>query len=256
MRQGRMHLGVFAVGTGNHIAGWRHPGAFKSSNVLTPFVNIARSAERGKLDMVFIADSLICSTDDHPGFMAQLEPLSVLSAVSMVTSHIGLVATCSTTFSEPYNLARTLATLDHISGGRAGWNIVTGVPEYGPNFGRTELHHELRYEIATEFVDVVKGLWDSWEADAVVADVDSGQFVLPDKVHKLNHDGEHFTVRGPLNCMRCPQGQPVLVQAGSSPTGQAFAARYAEVLFTVQQDVDVAGEFYAAVKRQVRTPEQ
>lgn len=247
-----MHLGVFAVGTGNHIAGWRHPGAFKSASELSAFVAMAKAAERGKLDMFFIADGLKSSTDTHPGFMVQLEPLTTLSAISMVTTHIGLVATVSTTFSEPFNVARTLATLDHISNGRAGWNIVTtSDPDSGKNFGRDDLEHHRRYEIADEFVEVVLGLWDSWESDAIIADVDSGQYVLPNKVHHLNHEGEHFQVRGPLNSARCPQGRPVLIQAGSSKKGQEFATKYAEILFTVQQDIEVASEFYADVKARV-----
>ena len=248
-----MHLGLFAVATGNHIAGWRHPGAFKRASDLSAFVDMAQTAERGKLDMFFIADGLKCSTDAHPGFMIQLEPLSTLAAISMVTSHIGLVATASTTYSEPYNLARMLATLDHISGGRAGWNIVTtSDPESGKNFGRDETEHDRRYEMADEFVEVMTGLWDSWESDAVIADVETGQYVVSEKVHSLNHEGEHFRVRGPLNSARCPQGRPVLVQAGSSKTGQAFAAKYAEVLFTVQQDLEVASNFYAEVKQGVK----
>ena len=248
-----MHLGLFAVATGNHIAGWRHPGAFKRASDLSAFVEMAQTAERGKLDMFFLADGLKCSTDAHPGFMIQLEPLSTLAAISMVTTHIGLVATASTTFSAPYNLARTFASLDHISGGRAGWNIVTSSdPESGKNFGLDEVEHDRRYEIADEFVEVMTGLWDSWESDAVIADVETGQYVVPDKVHYLNHEGEHFRVRGPLNSARCPQGQPVLVQAGSSKTGQAFAAKYAEVLFTVQQDLEVASNFYAEVKQGVK----
>ena len=247
-----MNLGVFAVGTGNHIAGWRHPGAFSSGANLRAFAEIARCAERGKLDMVFIADGVTCSTDDHPGFMSQIEPFTALSALSTATTHIGLVGTATTTFTEPYNLARLIASLDHISNGRAGWNIVTSsTPLSEENFGRRPVVHDLRYEMAAEFVEVVRGLWDSWEEDAIVADADSGQYVEPAKVHSLHHQGEHYDVKGPLNLARCPQGQPVLVQAGSSKTGQAFAAKYAEVLFTVQQDVRVARDFYAGVKGQV-----
>ena len=253
MGRGQMHLGVFAVGTGNHIAGWRHPGAFKSASDLSAFVAMAQTAERGKLDMFFIADGLKTTTDTHPGFMVQLEPLTTLSAISMVTTHIGLVATASTTFCEPYNLARTLATLDHISDGRAGWNIVTSSdPDSGKNFGREEIKHDRRYEIAAEFVEVILGLWDSWESDAIIADVESGQYVVPEKVHSLNHQGEHFQVRGPLNSARCPQGRPVLIQAGSSKIGQEFATKYAEILFTVQQDIGVASDFYAEVKQRLK----
>lgn len=251
MTRSQMNLGVFAVGTGNHIAGWRHPGAAKSGADFSVFARIAESAERGKLDMVFIADGVTCSTDDHPGFMSQVEPFTTLSALSMLTTHIGLVGTATSTFSEPYNLARLIATLDHISNGRAGWNIVTSsTPLSEENFGRPPVEHDRRYEMAAEFVEVVRGLWDSWEADAIVADVASGKFVEPDKVHVLDHRGEHYAVKGPLNLSRCPQGQPVIVQAGSSKSGQAFASKYAEVLFTVQQAPEVAREFYAGVKSQ------
>ena len=250
MARRQMHLGVFAVGTGNHIAGWRHPGAAQSGDDISAFAAIARSAERGKLDMVFIADGVECSTDDHPGFMAQLDPFTALAALSAITTHVGLVATASTSFSEPYNLARSLASLDHISHGRSGWNIVTSA-RGASNFGSESVEHDRRYEIAAEFVEVVKGLWDSWEPDAKVVDVESGRFVDAAKVHALDHQGEHYSVRGPLNSSRCPQGQPVLVQAGSSQSGQEFASRYAEVLFTVQQDIEVARSFYASVKQRV-----
>ena len=247
-----MHLGVFAIGTGNHIAGWRHPGAWKYGHSLEAFVDIARSAERGKFDMFFIADSVSCSTDGHPGFMSQLEPLSALAAISMVTNKIGLVGTSSTTFNEPYNLARQFASLDHISNGRAGWNIVTSSdPKSEGSFGRQRLAHDQRYERAAEFVETTMALWDSWEPDAIVANEKTGQYVDPKKVHGVDFRGEFLSVRGALNCARCPQGRPVLVQAGSSQAGQAFAARYAEVLFTVQQDLEVAKAFYSDVKKQV-----
>ena len=255
-----MHLGLFAVGTGNHIAGWRHPGAYKSASDIELFLEMAKTAERAKLDMFFLADGVKCSPDYHPGFLNQLEPMTALSAISMVTSHIGLVATASTTFSEPYNLARTFASLDLISKGRAGWNIVTtSDPGSGENFGRAEIEHDQRYVRAAEFVEVTRGLWDSWEADAIEADVESGRYAVPEKVHFLDHHGEHFQVRGPLNAARCPQGYPVLIQAGSSEAGQEFAAKYAEVMFTVQQDLEVAANFYADVKQRVskqgRNPE-
>ena len=247
-----MHLGLFAVGTGNHIAGWRHPGASKSASDIEVFLEMAKTAERAKFDMFFLADGVKCSPDYHPGFLNQLEPMTALSAISMVTSHIGLVATASTTYSEPYNLARTFASLDLISGGRAGWNMVTtSDPDSGQNFGRAEIEHDLRYEIAAEFVEVTRGLWDSWESDAIEANVESGRYAIPEKVHFLDHDGKHFQVRGPLNAARCPQGYPVLIQAGSSKTGQEFAAKYAEVMFTVQQDLEVAASFYAEVKQRV-----
>jgi FMN-dependent oxidoreductase (nitrilotriacetate monooxygenase family) len=252
MTASQMHLGVFAVGSGNHIAGWRHPGASKTGADISTFLEIGRTAERGKLDLMFLADNVQCSTDDHPGFMSRLEPFSTLSAVSAVTEHVGLVASGSTSFAEPYNLARLISSLDHISNGRAGWNIVTtSTPASAANFGREIHSHKQRYEMAAEYVEVVRGLWDSWEPDAIVANVDTGQFVDADKVHALNFSGEHYCVKGPLNLSRSPQGQPVIVQAGSSETGQSFAARYAEVVLTVQIDVEVAREFYAGVKEGV-----
>ena len=246
----QMNLGVFAVGNGNHIAGWRHPGASKTGVDIATFVQIGQSAERGKLDLMFLADNVQCSTEDHPGFMSRLEPFSTLSAVSALTSHIGLVASGSTSCSEPFNLARLILSLDHVSQGRAGWNIVTtSTPASAANFGREILSHAERYEMAAEFVDVVRGLWDSWEPQAIVADTVTGQFVQADKVHTLNYEGEHYRVRGPLNLCRSPQGQPVMVQAGSSQGGQAFAAKYAELVLTVQIDVEVAREFYAGIKK-------
>lgn len=247
-----MHLGLFAIGGGNHIAGWRHPGAYARGDDFNAFAHMAQSAERACFDMFFIADALACSTDGHPGFMAQLDPIATLTGLAAVTSNIGLVGTASTTFNDPYMLSRQLASLDHISHGRAGWNIVTSSdPRAELNFGAKSVAHDERYAIAAEFVEVALGLWDSWEEDAIVADAVTGRYVNPDRVHPLNHQGEHYHVAGPLNTPRCPQGRPVLVQAGSSTAGQAFASRYAEVLFTVQQDLDVARDFYAAVKRQV-----
>lgn len=247
-----LHLGVFVAAAGNHVAGWRIPGALTNSEDFGALLDIARVAERGKLDFVFFADSPVSSVKGNPNFIFGLEPMTLLGALSATTSRIGLIATVSSTFTEPYNLARAIGTVDRISGGRAGWNVVTtGQPGVAENFGRELPPHELRYHIADEYLHVVKGLWDSWDTGARVADKASGQFIDESKLHVLNHKGEHYNVRGPLGLSRSPQGQPVIVQAGSSGPGQAFAAKHAEVIFTVQQDIEDAKAFYASMKAQV-----
>jgi FMN-dependent oxidoreductase (nitrilotriacetate monooxygenase family) len=262
MNPGRqMNLGVYAVGTGNHVSGWRVPGAATSSEDFSIFKKIADSCERGKLDFLFVGDSLAFVPDRHPGQMLRFEPLTLHSALATQTSRVGLVATASTTYSAPYNIARLFASLDMLSGGRAGWNVVTtATPEAAGNFGSAGLmDHATRYEAATEFVEIVRGLWDSWEEGARVTDVQSGQYYDKTKVHSLDHVGKFYSVRGPLNLTRTPQGQPVLVQAGSSEDGQKFAARFAEMIFAVQLDKEHAKEFYATMKTKVagngRNPE-
>ncbi|MGE3147873.1 MAG: LLM class flavin-dependent oxidoreductase [Pseudorhodoplanes sp.] len=249
----KMHLGVFALGAGNHIAGWRYPGAGVSSEDFQLLRQIAGIAENGKFDFLFLADNVACMLDDHPGYMLRLEPMTLLAALSVCTSRLGLVATASTTYSEPFNIARAFAGIDHISGGRAGWNVVTSSSlEAAANFGREKtVAHDMRYKIAAEFVDVVQGLWDSWEDGARVANRETGQYFDRNKVHTLDYKGDFYSVRGPLNSSRSPQGQPVIVQAGSSPSGQQFAARFAEVMFTVQHDINDARTFYAGMKEQV-----
>ena len=245
----RMHLGVYAAGTGNHVAGWRCPGASKSGEDFAAFRQIAESAERGRLDFVFVGDNLACVPGEHPGMVARLEPFTLLSALAALTRRVGLVGTASTTYSQPYSLARRFASLDHISGGRGGWNVVTtSSPESAANFG-LEAHatHDLRYRMADEFAQAVKGLWDSWESGARIADPETGVYVDPDRIHPLDHKGEFYSVRGPLNHSRSPQGRPVIVQAGSSESGQVFAARHAEVLFSVQQDMEAARAFRSGI---------
>ncbi len=251
MSSRQMHLGVYAVGSGNHIAGWRHPGATTSGEDLEAFKLIAASAERGKLDFIFVGDNLAFLFEGHPGQMLRLEPTSLMSALAGATSHIGLIGTASTTYSEPFNIARQFASIDHISGGRVGWNVVTTTTtEAAANFGDIELgDHELRYERATEFVEVVLGLWDSWEDDARILNKETGQYYDRSKVHVLDHKGKHFSVKGPLNITRTPQGRPVIVQAGASPSGQQLAGRYAEVIFTVQLDKNEARKLYDNVKK-------
>ncbi|MGE3148475.1 MAG: LLM class flavin-dependent oxidoreductase [Pseudorhodoplanes sp.] len=251
----QMHIGVYAMGTGNHIAGWRHPGATSSGEDIEVFKLIARACERGKLDFIFVGDAPVCMLDDHPGSLVRFEPTTLQSALEMCTTHLGLIGTSSTTYNEPYNVARQFLSLDKLSGGRAGMNIVTSsTTEVAENFNdRTLPPHQLRYEIATEFVEVVQGLWDSWEEGARVVNPQTGQFYDRSKVHALDHKGKFFSVKGPLNLMRSPQGQPVLVQAGSSADGQRFAARFAEVMFTVQHEKEASKEFCRGMRQQMAT---
>ena len=246
----QMHLGVFVLGTGNHSAGWRYPGAATSSNDLAVMQEIAQIAERGKFDLLFISDGLDMDPGDHPSFVCRFEPTTLLSALSAATSRIGLGGTVSTSYSEPYNIARIFASLDHISAGRAAWNVVTSSrPKAALNFSREHhLAHELRYERAQEFVDVVKGLWDCWEDGAIVADKQTGQYIDASKVRPLDHKGRFFQVKGPINIARCPQGHPVIIQAGGSPAGLELAARTADVVFSVVQELDRAKHAYADLK--------
>lgn len=231
----QMHLGVFVLGTGNHTAGWRYDGAFASSCSLPVMESIARIAERGKFDLFFISDGLAMDPGDHPSFVNRFEPMTLLAALSMVTRHIGLGATVSSSFSEPFNVARAFASLDHLSGGRAAWNVVTSTHDASAqNFNRERLNeHDLRYEIATEFVDVVRGLWDTWDDGAIIADKATGAFIDRSKVRPLDHKGRFFSVKGPLNIERCPQGHPLIIQAGGSPPGQELSARSADLVFSV-----------------------
>ncbi len=251
--RGQMHLGVYAVGTGNHLSGWRVPGASQSGEDFSIFKTIAASCERGKLDFLFVGDSLAFVEDKHPGQMLRFEPLTLHAALATHTSRVGLVATASTTYSAPFNVARAFASLDKLSDGRAAWNVVTtGNPESADNFGDAgPMDHATRYESAREFVQVVKGLWDSWEDDARVLNVETGEYYDKTKVHTLNHKGKFYSVRGPLNLTRTPQGQPVIVQAGASEDGQKFAAEVAEMIFAVQLEKDHAQAFFKQMKAKV-----
>src|SRR5580698_3255152 len=250
MAKRQMHLGVFVLGTGNHSAGWRYDGAATSNNQLAVIQEIARTAERGKFDLLFVSDGLVMNPGDHPSFLCRFEPTTLISVLSAITTHLGLGATVSSSYSEPYNVARIFASIDHISNGRAAWNIVTSTqPMAARNFSRDEqMEHEHRYEVANEFVDVVKGLWDCWEDGAIVADKTTGQFIDADKVRPLNHEGRFFKVRGPLNMARCPQGHPVIIQAGGSPSGLELAARTADVVFSVVPELEPAKRAYADLK--------
>ncbi|MBX9760915.1 MAG: LLM class flavin-dependent oxidoreductase [Beijerinckiaceae bacterium] len=248
MRQ--MKLGLFLAPGGHHMAAWRHPEAYPDGVSVKSYVSFAQLAERGLFDMLFVADVFSLTPGGKRADSFRLEPLTLLSALAMTTEKIGLVATATTSFNEPYNVARKFASLDHISGGRAGWNIVTSSsPLEAYNFGYdAHFDHADRYRRADEFTQVVRGLWDCIDDDAVVIDKERGVFFEPDKVRRLNHEGEHYRVRGPLSLPRSPQGNPVLVQAGSSEDGKSLAAKYAEVIFTIQRDVAGAKEFYQDIK--------
>src|SRR6195256_5183378 len=253
-RKRQMHLGVFVLGTGNHSAGWRYEGATVSSCSLPVMQTIARTAERGKFDLFFISDGLAMDPGDHPSFVNRFEPLTLLSALSMVTTHVGLGATVSTSFGEPFHVARAFASLDHLSNGRAGWNVVTSTHDKAAlNFSKTKLaEHDLRYEIAGEFVDVVRGLWDSWDDDAIVANKETGVYLDKSKVRPLDHKGRFYSVKGPLNIERSPQGHPVIIQAGGSPPGQELSARSADLVFSVVNgDKTSAKAAYDSLKQRV-----
>lgn len=255
-RKDQMSLGAFLLFTGHHVAAWRHPAA-STSDTFADFLSFARIAEGAKFDAVFLADGVATRFDDagaaarkaHNG-VYPFEPLTLLSALAAHTSRIGLVATASTSYSDPFNLARQFASLDRLSNGRAGWNLVTsGDPAASRNFGHDDdIRHGDRYDRAEEFVDVVTGLWDSWEDDAFLRDRAQGRYFDPTKVRRLDHSGQHFKVLGPLNIPRPPQGHPVVVQAGSSEPGKELAARTAEAIFTAQQTLELAIAFYSDVK--------
>ena len=259
MTDRKIRLGLSIRGHGYHPAAWRHPDVPADGTLdIGHYVRSARIAELGKLDMIFFADGAgIRQGDNPPGSlsrtgrdMVELEPMTLLPALAMVTERVGLVTTASTTYNEPYNLARRFASLDLISHGRAGWNLVTtGNEPEAFNFGDKPLPpHAERYERAEEFARVVKGLWDSWEGDSFPRDKEAGIFFDPEKLHVLNHHGKYYSVRGPLNVARSPQGRPVIVQAGSSPTGRSFASETAEVIFVAAPTIAEAQEFYADMR--------
>jgi FMN-dependent oxidoreductase (nitrilotriacetate monooxygenase family) len=256
-RDSQLRLGAYLPGlVGHHLAAWRHPEARADGGTdIAYYRELAAIAERGKFDAIFLADGL--SVPDHPpqvlsrsGYVSLFEPLTLLAALAGSTTHIGLIGTVSTSYLPPFHLARKFASLDHISGGRAGWNLVTSANDQeARNFNHDTLApHAERYARATEYMQVVKGLWNSWEDDAFLYDKESGRFFDPDKLHVLAHKGEHYAVRGPLNIARPPQGYPVLVQAGQSEPGKKIAAEHAEMVFTVQDNFEDARAFYADLK--------
>jgi FMN-dependent oxidoreductase (nitrilotriacetate monooxygenase family) len=250
-----LHLSVFGLSCGHHEGAWRSPGADPLADFHVDFwTRLAVIAEEATFDSVFLADSASLWHDGAFKPVGMMEPTIVLAAMAAATERVGLIVTASTSYNEPYNLARRLSTLDHISNGRVGWNIVTsGDPGSPPQYGLdAPPDHRVRYARASEFVEVSRSLWDSWEDDAINFDKEAGRFLDTDRVHRIDHLGEFFRVRGPLNIPRSPQGHPVLVQAGASRDGQEFAARYADAIFTAEPALAKAVEFYESVKSLVR----
>lgn len=251
----QLHLNAFLRNVGQHEAAWRRPETNLSGFTdIDHYIHLAQTAERGLLDAIFFADHPVLKSRSQDRLFDTLDPLTLLAALSTATQRIGLVATASTTYNEPYNLARRYATLDHVSRGRAAWNIVTTAnANAAANFGYP--HHpdaDQRYARASEFLDVVLKLWDSWDEDAFIGDKEGGLLVEPDRIHEINHKGEHFSVRGPLEVPRSPQGRPVLFEAGSSEPGKNLSAQYADAIFTAQPDYENAQAFYRDVKSRVK----
>jgi len=247
----RLHLGAILEGVGADHASWRDPDLPGNASIdIDWYIENARAAEAAKFDLVFIVDSPFITPDTAPHFLNRLEPLTLLSAVAASTSRIGLVGTLTTSYWEPYNVARQFGSLDHISRGRAGWNVVTtGLEGAARNYGREEhFDHKLRYERAREFVDVVQGLWDSYEDDAFPRDKANGRFLDKSRQHPLNHKGRHFSVAGPLALSRSQQGQPVIFQAGDSDEGRQLGAAIAEATFASAQDFETGRLYYADLK--------
>jgi N-acetyl-S-(2-succino)cysteine monooxygenase len=257
----KLRFGAFINVPGCHPTGWRHPDAVAESDMdFSVLAEVARLSEYGKLDALFFQDSAAVPGSGGlyggkpfnigSGRQAYIEPVSAIAGLAAVTTNIGLISTCTTSYNEPYNLARRFLTIDHISDGRVGWNLVTSqIEDEAMNFGRdAHLDHALRYERAAEFCDVVVGLWDSWEDDAFLRDKASGIWFDREKMHFLHHRGKHFTVRGPLNVSRSPQGRPVIAQAGSSDVGMELAARTADMVFTAQTTIKDGRAFCAEMR--------
>src|SRR6202795_1012159 len=252
----QLHLGAFMRPVSIHTAAWRYPGGLPDANFNFQYLKrFAQTLEHGRFDAFFMADHLAVlnmpiEALKRSATVTSFDPLTLLPALAVVTEHLGLIATASTTYNEPYHVARKFASLDHLSGGRAGWNVVTsGNPDEAANFGLDEhVEHDERYRRAREFFDVVTGLWDSWADDAFIRDVEVGVYFDPEKLHILNHQGEFLKVRGPLNVARPIQGWPVIVQAGASEAGRQLAAETAEVIFAAGNNLASARAFYADVK--------
>ncbi|QHT62627.1 LLM class flavin-dependent oxidoreductase [Paenibacillus lycopersici] len=247
----QLRFGAMLHGVGGNPALWRHPDILSDASVnFELYKSWVRKAEAGKLDLVFVADGLYINEKSIPHFQNRFEPISLLSALASVSTHIGLVGTLSTSYSEPFTVARQFGSLDVLSGGRAGWNVVTSPLEGSAlNYGKKEHpEHDLRYRIATEYLEVTRGLWDSWEDGAFVRDKASGVFFDPAKVHALNHEGEFFSVKGPLNIARSKQGRPVIFQAGASEVGKNYAAKEADAIFAGHENIEDAIAFYQDIK--------
>ncbi|POW55651.1 MULTISPECIES: LLM class flavin-dependent oxidoreductase [Pantoea] len=249
----RLRLGLFVQPVGHHVSGWRLTEELGAPTDIDWLIRLAQKAEAGRFDLFFVGDALATSMYRLPSTMARLEPLTMLSAVAVNTRRIGLAATASTTFSDPFTMARTFSSLDHISRGRAAWNVVTSFSaDVAKNFSRDDMpNHAERYARAREFLQVTSKLWEGWEEGAVQPDPASGQYFVNDKIKPINHVGEHFQVQGPLNITRSPQGRPVIIEAGSSADGQQLAAETAEVVFTAAASLEEAQAFYQSQKAQV-----
>ncbi|MGK6315783.1 LLM class flavin-dependent oxidoreductase [Neorhizobium sp. DT-125] len=251
-RKRQLKLGFMLHGVGMGWGDWRHPDADPTASTsFTYYKRQAQIAEAAKFDFLFVADSVFITEKSSPHYLNRFEPLTILSALAGATSHIGLVGTLTVSYSEPFNVARQFASLDHISGGRAGWNVVTSWLEgSASNFSKqSHLAHDVRYKLAGEYLDVVQGLWDSWEDDALVHDKASGVFFDPRKLHTLNHKGEFFQVKGPLNIARSPQGQPVVFQAGASEDGRNYAAQRADAIFVHHDSLAEGRAYYRDIKQ-------
>lgn len=247
----KMKLGIILHGPGGHMNAWKHPSVPRDSSVNFPFyLSMAKKAEAAGFAFAFVADGLFINEKSIPHFLNRFEPITILSALAAVTSRIGLVGTLSTSYSEPFTVARQFASIDKISGGRAGWNAVTSPLEgSAKNYSKKHPDHALRYEIAEEYLQVVKGLWDSWEDDAFPRNRNTGQFFRQDRLNRISHKGRFFEVEGPLNIDRSPQGQPVVFQAGSSDAGKSLAAKEADAVFTGHENLQLAKAFYEDVKQ-------
>ncbi|MFJ5369024.1 LLM class flavin-dependent oxidoreductase [Bosea sp. CER48] len=250
MSRTRLTFGLMLQGAGSHMNAWRHPSNPADASVnLDFFIRNARKAEENGIAFAFVADGLYINEKSIPHFLNRFEPLTILSALATTTSKLGLVGTVSTSYSDPFTIARQFASLDLISGGRAGWNAVTSPLEgSGRNYSRPHPEHALRYEIAHEYLDIAKGLWDSWDDDAFPRNRESGHFFDREKLHALNHKGRFFQVEGPLNIQRSPQGQPVIFQAGASDAGIGLAGRHADAVFANHVPLEEAQSFYRSIK--------
>ncbi|WP_168879593.1 LLM class flavin-dependent oxidoreductase [Rhizobium sp. P28RR-XV] len=251
MAQKHVTFGIMLQGPGGHMNAWKHPSVpADASTNLNFFVKTARKAEDAGIAFAFVADGLYINEQSIPHFLNRFEPLTILSALAAFTTKLGLVGTVSTSYSDPFTIARQFASLDLISGGRAGWNAVTSPLEgSGRNYIREHPEHELRYEIADEYLDAIKGLWDSWDDDAFVRDRETGVYADKSKLHRLNHKGRFFRIEGPLNIGRSKQGQPVVFQAGASDSGIRLAGKHADAVFTNGGPLEDAKIFYTQVKQ-------
>ncbi|BCW90433.1 Putative monooxygenase MoxC [Alphaproteobacteria bacterium SO-S41] len=250
MTKRQIIFGIMLQGAGAHMNSWRHPSSPVDASVnFDFFTRTARKAEENGIAFAFVADGLFINEKSVPHFLNRFEPITILSALAVATKKLGVVGTISTSYSEPFTIARQLASIDLISGGRAGWNAVTSPLEgSGRNYGKDHPEHGLRYEIAAEYLDVVKGLWDSWDDDAFIRNRQTGAFFDPAGMHRLNHQGRFFSVEGPLNAGRSAQGQPVIFQAGASEPGIVLAGRHADGVFTNTPRIDDAATLYAQLK--------